>query len=95
MKTSAGKSALGRRSLISTVLLRSFQTNRNVQHTGWKEKTSLKQLQKYFPTVNRKEIPVLCGYNPEDKRTLIFNYFILLGKKHILYSEILAENPEH
>ena len=36
-KTSPGKSALGRLSLISTVLLRPFQTNGNVQHTGWKQ----------------------------------------------------------
>ena len=34
MKTSAGKLALGRLLLISTVLLRPFQTNGNVQLSG-------------------------------------------------------------
>ena len=29
------------------------------------------------------ELSILWGYNPEDKRTLIFNYFFLLGKGHM------------
>lgn len=29
------------------------------------------------------ELSILYGCNPEDKWTLVFNYFILLGKRHI------------
>ena len=41
------------------------------------------------------ELSSLCGYNPEDKRTLIFNYFFSPGRERHLYWEIRTENPDH
>ena len=34
------------------------------------------------------------GYNPEDKRALIFNYFILLGKRHIFTQRFEQKTPK-
>ena len=39
------------------------------------------------------ELSILYGYNPEDKRTLIFNYFILLGKRHIFTQRFEQKTP--
>ena len=39
------------------------------------------------------ELSILYGYNPEDKRTLIFNYFILLGKRHIFAQRFEQKTP--
>ena len=39
------------------------------------------------------ELSILYGYNPEDKRNLIFNYFFLLVKETHFYSEIRTEDP--
>ena len=33
------------------------------------------------------------GYNPKDKRTLIFNYFFLLGKRHIFTERFEQKTP--
>ena len=30
------------------------------------------------------ELSAMYGYNPEDPKTHILNYFILLGKRHLL-----------
>ena len=38
-------------------------------------------------------LSILYGYNPEDKRNLIFNYFFLLVKETHFYSEIRTEDP--
>ena len=39
------------------------------------------------------ELSILYGYYPEDKRTLIFNYFILLGKRHIFAQRFEQKTP--
>ena len=39
------------------------------------------------------ELSILYDYYPEDKRTLIFNYFILMGKRHIFAQRIRTEDP--
>ena len=39
------------------------------------------------------ELSILYGYYPEDKRTLIFNYFILLGKRHIFTQRFEQKTP--
>ena len=39
------------------------------------------------------ELRILYGYNPKDKRTLICNYFILLGKRHIFTQRFEQKTP--
>ena len=39
------------------------------------------------------ELSSLCGYNPEDKRTLIFNYFFLLGERDIFTERFEQKTP--
>ena len=39
------------------------------------------------------ELSILYAYCPEDKRTLIFNYFILLGKRHIFAQRFEQKTP--
>ena len=39
------------------------------------------------------ELGILYGYYPEGKRTLIFSYFILLGKRHILAQRFEQKTP--
>ena len=39
------------------------------------------------------ELSILYGYYPEDDRTLIFNYFILLGKRHIFVQRFEQKTP--
>ena len=39
------------------------------------------------------ELSILYGYNPGDKKTLIFNYFILLGKRDIFTQRFAQKTP--
>ena len=39
------------------------------------------------------ELSILYDYNPEDKGTLIFNYFILLGKRHLFTQRFEQKTP--
>ena len=34
------------------------------------------------------EFSIMYGYHPENPRTFIFNYFILLSKRHVFSSKI-------
>ena len=69
MKTSAGKPVLGRLSLISTILLRPFRTNENVQLLAGRTQISgsrrlndkLKTAAKFSRTVNIKKIQEIFG----------------------------------
>ena len=39
------------------------------------------------------ELSILYDYSPEDRRSLIFNYFILLGKRHIFAQRFEQKTP--
>lgn len=39
------------------------------------------------------ELSILYGYKPEDKSTRIFNYYILLGKRHIFLQRFELKTP--
>ena len=36
----------------------------------------------------------MYGYHPENPRTFIFNYFILLSKRHVFSSKIDGKSPD-
>ena len=39
------------------------------------------------------EVGLLYGYNPEDRRTRIFDYFIVLPKRHIFLQKLESKTP--
>ena len=39
------------------------------------------------------ELSILYGYYPEDKKTLIFNYYILLGKRYVFTQRFEQKTP--
>ena len=39
------------------------------------------------------DLSIMYGYNPEDPKMHIFNYYILLGKRHIFLQRIECKPP--
>ena len=40
------------------------------------------------------EFSIMYGYHPENTRTFIFNYFILLSKRHVFSSKVDGKSPD-
>ena len=40
------------------------------------------------------EFSIMYGYHPENPHTFIFNYFILLSKRHVFLSKIDGNSPD-